>query len=563
MKRAHKEVVLPSWRFWFIIFFILTGFAALIWRLVDLTIFNRTFLVKQGQMRTVRDMDIPAYRGMIMDRNGVPLAISTPVDSIWVNPSQFHPTSHELAQLAHLLQMKPRQIQRQIDASSSHSFVYLKRANPVVISQQISQLKIEGLFFQREYKRSYPEGEVTAHLLGMTNVDDHGQEGLEMAYDQWLAGKPGKKQVIKDRLGNIISELALLQKPQQGQPLVLSIDQRIQYSAYQALKAAVQEYQAESGSIVVLDSRTNEVLAMVNQPSFDPNNRPPQHDGRFRNRAVTDMFEPGSTIKPFTIALALQSGKFLPTSMVDTNPGWIMVGGYRITDEEKNNGVISLTQLLAKSSNIGATKIMMSLPPDAHWNLLHQSGFGELTDSHFPGEASGRLPRHSTWRPSVVATMAYGYGISVTALQLAHAYTVFAEEGILRPLSLIKIPQAGAGKKVISNAVSHHLLTMLENVVQEGTGKRAQIPGYRVGGKTGTAYIAGPNGYDRHRYISSFVGIAPLNNPRLVIAVVVREPHGQHLGALVSAPVFSKVMSDSLRILNVKPDQVIPLNSNS
>lgn len=554
MKIPRKEVQLHAWRFWIVIFFLFLGFLALVWRLIDLTIFNRPFLVKQGQMRTLRTVEIPAYRGMITDRNGLPLAISTPVDSIWVNPSQFHPDSKVFSQLGQLLQLPPAQIQQQIADSPSHSFVYLKRGNPPGISQRIADLKIPGIFLQREYKRFYPEAEVTAHLVGLTNVDDHGQEGMELAYDQWLAGKPGKKQVVKDRLGNIISEVALLQKPQQGHPLILSIDQRIQYSAYQALKVAVEQFHAEGGSIVVLDAQTSEVLAMVNQPSYNPNNRPAKHDSRFRNRAVTDMFEPGSTIKPFTIALALQSGKFTPASLIDTNPGWIVVGGYRISDEEKNNGVIDLTQLLAKSSNIGATKVMLTLPPQDHWNLLHRSGFGESTGSHFPGEVMGRLPQHSTWRPSVVATMAYGYGMAVTALQLAHAYTVFADGGVLRPLTLLKASEVASGVRILPANISVSLLTMLEKVVQQGTGIRAQILGYRVGGKTGTAYIAGPHGYDRHKYVSSFVGIAPLNKPRLVIAVIIREPHGGHLGALVSAPVFANVMADSLRILNVAPE---------
>ncbi len=509
-------------------------------------------------MRTLRIVEIPAYRGMITDRNNQPLAISTPVDSVWVNPAQFKPDGAELGRLAQYLQMSSRDIQRLVAAQSSRNFVYVKRGNPPEITAKIADLKIPGVFFQREYRRYYPEAEVTSHLIGLTNVDDHGQEGMELAYDRWLAGRPGKKQVIKDRLGNIISEVALLKKPEQGQPLTLSIDKRIQYAAYQALKAAVNEYQAEGGSVVVLDSRTSEVLAMVNQPSYNPNNRPAQHDGRYRNRAMTDMFEPGSTIKTFTIALALTSGQYTPETVVDTRPGWMVVGGYRISDDGYNFGMINLGDILAKSSNIGATKIMMSLPPHAHWDLLHRAGFGELSGSHFPGEVSGRLPEAQVWRPSEVATLAYGYGLAVNTLQLAHAYTIFADGGILRPLSLLKVSEVPAGTQVLPSRVAQTILSLLEKVVQKGehhTGFRAQVPGYRVGGKTGTSYIAGPHGYDRHNYNSSFVGIAPLSNPRLVIAVVIREPHGSHMGALVSAPVFSQVMSDSLRILNILPDQ--------
>ncbi len=551
-----------AWRFWVVLIFLAVGFLGLIWRLVDLTILNRTFLVKQGQLRTLRTMEIPAYRGMITDRNNHPLAISTPVDSVWVNPAQFHPSPEQLNQLAQDLQMSASDIQQQISAESTRSFIYLKRGNPPAVSDQIAALKIPGVFFQREYKRYYPEAEVTAHLIGLTNIDDHGQEGLELAYDQWLAGDPGKKQVIKDRLGNIISEVALLKKPEQGHPLVLSIDKRIQYAAYQGLKAAVDQYQAEGGSVVVIDARTSEVLAMVNQPSYNPNNRPQQHDGRYRNRAVTDMYEPGSTVKTFTIALALASGRYTAETIIDTRPGWMVVGGYRITDDD-NFGVINVGEVLAKSSNIGATKIMMSLSPQSHWDLLHRVGFGELTGSHFPGEISGRLPEEQVWRPSEVATLAYGYGLAVTTLQLAHAYTVFADGGVLRPLSLLKVAQVPVGAQVLAPNIAHTMLSLLENDVQAGeyhTGTRAQIPGYRVGGKTGTSYIAGPHGYDRHNYNSSFVGVAPISNPRLVIAVYIREPHGSHMGALVSAPVFAQVMSDSLRILNVAPDAPVTEN---
>lgn len=553
-KRSGKQ---RQWRVWLILIGLAICFIGLMLRLVDLTVFHRAFLVKQGQLRTLRKVEIPSYRGMINDRNNQPLAISTPVDSIWVNPNLFNPTPHDLALLAQNLKISAAEIQQLIRAQAGRSFVYLKRSNPPEVSEKIAALKIPGVFLQREYRRYYPEAEVTAHLIGLTNVDDHGQEGLELAYDQWLAGIPGKKQVIKDRLGNIISEVALLQKPEQGKNLTLSIDKRIQYAAYQALKKAVGQFQAEGGSVVVMDAKTGEVLAMVNQPSYNPNNRPSQHDGRYRNRAVTDMFEPGSTIKTFTIALALASGKYHPNTIIDTRPGWMNVGGYRISDDD-NFGVIDLGDVLAKSSNIGATRIMMSLPPHAHWDLLHNAGFGELSESHFPGEVSGRLPEQRVWRPSEVATLAYGYGLAVTTLQLAHAYTIFADGGILRPLSLLKINEIPAGKPVLPANIAGQTLDLLERVVQTGdhhTGVRAQVPGYRVGGKTGTSYIAGPHGYDKHNYNSSFVGIAPLSNPRLVIAVMIRQPHGGHMGSMVSAPVFAQVMSESLRILNILPDQ--------
>lgn len=559
MKIRNKGVPAYTWRFWVVLIFFAVCFFALIGRLVDLTILNRSFLVRQGQLRTLRTLQMPAYRGMITDRNNQPLAISTPVDSVWVNPTQFHPTPIQLSQLSKNLQLSPQDIQRTLKTKIPRSFVYLKRGNPPDVSDKIAALKIPGVFFQREYKRYYPEAEVAAHLIGVTNVDDHGQEGLELAYDQWLAGNVGKKQVIKDRLGNIIAEVALVKKPEQGQPLTLSIDKRIQYAAYQALKATVDEYQAEGGSVVVIDARTGEVLAMVNQPSYNPNNRPVQHDGRYRNRAVTDTFEPGSTIKTFTIALALSSGQYTPQTIIDTRPGWMMIGGYRISDEDHNFGLIDLGEVLAKSSNIGATKLMMSLPAQAHWKLLHNAGFGELSGTHFPGEATGRLPTEHVWRPSEVATLAYGYGLSITTLQLAHAYTIFATGGLLRPLSLLKISKPPTGARVLSPSVAAATLSLLEKVVETGdhhTGVRAQIPGYRVGGKTGTSYIASAQGYDRHSYNSSFVGIAPLSNPRLVIAVVVRKPQRHHMGSFISAPVFAQVMSDSLRVLNILPDKI-------
>ncbi len=554
--KSLRSADLPpiSWRLWIIIFFLVIIFLALIGRLIYLTILNRNFLIKQGQARMLRVEDIPAFRGIITDRNGQPLAVSTPVDSIWINPNLFHPGQEQLRALSHFLNLSPEIIQQQ--TKNDHSFVYLKRSIPPDLANQIINLKIPGLYTQRSYKRFYPQGEVTAHLVGLTDVDDHGQEGLELVYDSWLSGITGKKQVIKDRLGQIISEVALLKKPELGKSLVLSVDQRIQYSAYQALKAAMDETQAASGSVVVMDARTSEVLAVVNQPSYNPNNRPTVHDGRYRNRAFTDIFEPGSTIKPFTIALALESSKYSTSSTIDTCPGWLRIGGYRISDDEKECGMLNLTKILEKSSNVGAAKIMLSLPPEAHWKLLHNLGFGVLSGSGFPGEVPGRLVEQPVWRPSVVATLAYGYGIAITALQLAHAYTVFASGGYLHPLSLIKLDKPPAeGGQVLSSKVTSLLIPMLEDVVQNGTGKRAQISGYRVGGKTGTAYIATPHGYDRHRYISSFVGIAPLDNPKLVVAVVLREPKGSHMGATVSAPVFSKVMEDSLRILGVPPNQ--------
>ncbi len=543
-----------TWRFYFIVALLIAAALCIVWRLFDLNILQRSFLLKQSNARSVRNILIPAYRGIIMDRLGSPLAVSSPVDSVWINPKDFNATPAQERELAQNLGL-PLEVVIRHAQDKHHGFVYLKRQNAPFVAQAVQDLGIQGVYLQHEYKRFYPEGEVTAHVVGLTNVDDHGQEGLELAYQNWLSGKPGKREVVRDREGHIISDVALLQTPEQGHDLTLSIDHRIQYIAYSAIKQAVSEYQAKSGSIVVLDSKTGEVLAMANAPSYNPNARPEQHDERYRNSAVTDMFEPGSVIKPFNIALALQSGRYKPTSMINTNPGRMRVGHLIVKDDGLNYGVIDLTTVLQKSSNIGAAKILMSMPPKSYWDLLHNLGFGQVTDSGFPGEVPGRLVPQDKWYPTVVATLAYGYGIAATTLQLAHAYAVLANHGVAEPISLLKVNQVPAGQQIVSKVVADNVVKMLEAVVERGgTALSANIPHYRVAGKTGTAYISNGHGYDQHRYISSFVGMAPASNPDLVVAVVLREPQGQHFAGLVSAPVFEKVMSASLRILDIAPD---------
>ncbi|WP_039669614.1 peptidoglycan D,D-transpeptidase FtsI family protein [Coxiella burnetii] len=543
-----------AWRFYALWFLLSVAVAGLLWRLIDLNVLDRSFLLRQSKARALRVVNIPAYRGMITDRLGVPLAISTPVDSVWINPQLFQATPIQLKQLAHLLHLPLSFIKKRAKKMGDRQFVYLKRGNPPFVAKQIRGLDISGVFFQREYRRYYPEGEVAAHVVGLTNIDDQGQEGLELAYNRWLGGTPGKMEVLKDRLGHVIADVAVLQKPAQGHDLNLSIDHRIQYLAYKALEETVSTYHAQSGSVVVLDVKTGEILAMVNQPSYNPNNRPTDHDGRYRNRAVTDMFEPGSVNKPFTIALALESGRYKPDTQINTNPGWMKIGGYRIHDD-LNYGVVTLTQLLQKSSNIAAAKILLSLTPQHYYTLLHAFGFGERTTSGFPGESNGALIPYETWVPSVVATLAYGYGLAVTTLQLAQGYAVLAAGGIRKPVTFVKVNESPQGVRVLPENVAKTVIKMLETVVQKGgTGTRAQVYGYSVAGKTGTAYIAGPNGYFKHRYVASFVGIAPANNPRLVVAVVIRDPQGQHFGGIVAAPLFSKIMSGALRILDVPPD---------
>ena len=543
-----------SWRLYTLWFLLCVAVAGLLWRLIDLNILERSFLLRQSKARILRVVNIPAYRGMITDRLGSPLAISTPVDSVWVNPQLFQATPIQLKYLAQILHLPISFISKHTRKVGDRQFIYLKRGNPPYIAKQIKSLKIPGVFFQREYRRYYPESEITAHVVGITNIDDHGQEGLELAYNKWLAGIPGKQEILKDRLGHVIADVALLKKPVQGHNLTLSIDHRIQYLAYRALKETVNRYQAKSGSVVVLDVSTGDILAMVNQPSYNPNIRPKIRDGRYRNRAVTDMFEPGSVMKPFTIALALESGKYKPDTTINTNPGWMWIGGYRISDDGLNYGVVTLTELLQKSSNIAAAKILLSLQPRHYYKLLHEMGFGERTRSGFPGESNGMLIPHQTWLPSVVATLAYGYGIAVTTLQLAHGYAILADGGIKKPVTFVKINRPSQGVRVLPEKVAKTIIKMLETVVQKGTGTRARVPGYRVAGKTGTAYIAGPNGYYKHRYMSSFVGVAPASNPRLVVAVVIRDPQDQHFGGIVAAPLFAKVMGGALRLLDIPPD---------
>lgn len=543
-----------TWRFYALWFLLCVAVAGVLWRLIDLNVLDRSFLLRQSKARILRDVSIPAYRGMITDRLGVPLAISTPVDSLWINPQLFQPTPTQLSELAHFLRLPLSFIKKQAEKKGNRQFAYVKRGNPPFIAKKVRALHISGVFLKREYRRYYPEGEVTAHVIGLTNIDDQGQEGLELAYNQWLAGTPGEDEVVKDRLDHVIADVALLKKPLQGHDLVLSIDHRIQYLAYRALKATVSDYHAESGSVVVLDVKTGEILAMVNQPSYNPNNRPSNHDGRYRNRAVTDMFEPGSVIKPFTIAFALESGEYRQDTKIDTNPGWMKIGGYRISDDGLNYGVITLTQLLQYSSNIAAAKILLSLKPDHYYALLRALGFGERTASGFPGESVGALISHDTWVPSVVATLAFGYGLAVTTLQLAQGYAILAAGGIKRPVSFVKVDQPPAGIRVLPEKVATTIVKMLETVTQKGgTGTRGEIYGYRVAGKTGTAYIAGPNGYDKHHYMSSFVGMAPVNDSQLVVAVVIRDPQEKHFGGIVAAPLFSKIMSGALRLLDIPP----------
>lgn len=545
-----------SWRFFALAAFILLGMLILTGRMLDLSIFSRAFLLKQSQARTLRLEDIPAYRGMLTDRNGVPLAVSAPVDALWVNPQLFNANATQMTQLAKLLNLNQTEILSHTNKASGKEFVYLARGLSPETADQIKSLGIHGVYFQREYRRFYPAGEVTAHVLGFTNVDDNGQEGLELAYNDWLKGAPGKVQVVKDRLGQTVASLGVVKPPQQGKDLALSLDSRIQYLAYTTLQNAVPKFHAESGSILVLNVKTGEILAMVNSPSYNPNSRS-FHDGNCRNRAATDLFEPGSTMKTFSIASALASGKYKPSTVIDTRPGSMTVNGHIIHDDA-NYGIINVTQVLQHSSNIGAAKMALSLPPDNLWNMLTRMGFGHSTQSGFPGEASGVLLKARFRSPTDLATMAYGYGLSVSALQLIQAYGIIAAEGMKRPLTFLKLNTPVQEQQVIPATLARQMLTLLQAVTEQGgSGVQARIVGYQIGGKTGTAYIAGPKGYEKNRYTSSFIGVAPLSNPQLVVAVILHGTQGNiHFGGQVSAPIFATVMSGSLRYLNIPPDDL-------
>lgn len=546
-----------GWRFYALLFILLLGVFGLIVRMVDLSVFDRQFLMEQSKSRVLRLINIPAYRGMITDRNNVPLAVSAPVDSVWANPQVFNATRSEMAALAQILRTKPQDLQQRLSRKGGREFVYLARMLPPEVVDKIKALKIPGVAYQREYRRFYPSGDVTAHVLGFTNIDDNGQEGLELAYNDWLRGAPGKRQVVKDRLGHIVANMGVVRSPQEGHDLNLSIDSRIQYLAYTTLQNAIPKFNADSGSIVVLDAVTGEILTMVNLPSYNPNSRAIHSEG-YRNRAVTDIFEPGSTMKVFSVASALASGKYKPTTLVDTNPGWMSVGGFIIRDHEYSGGVINLIQILQKSSNIGVAKITLSLPSDNLWDFLTRMGFGKSTESGFPGEGSGILIKERLKRPANLATAAYGYGISATSLQLAKAYAIFAAHGIKRPVTFVKADQIPQGEQVIDRKLADQMLAVLQAVSDAGGGAQAQVPGYKIGGKTGTAYMTGPGGYQKNRYTSSYIGIAPLSNPRLVVAVTLHGVRGnQHYGAQVSAPIFSTVMGGALRYMNIPPDSVV------
>lgn len=531
----------------------------LLGRVVYLQVFNTDFLIGQADARQVRTARISANRGSITDRNGEPLAASMPVDSLWVSPRELAQVPEQIPVLAKALDLDRSALSRQITRNVEKDFMYLRRHMNPADARAILDRGIPGVHLLREYRRYYPAGEVAGHLVGFTNVDDEGQEGLELEFDQWLRGRPGKKLVLRDRLGRIIEDVERLEPPSPGRLVTSSIDLRIQYLAYRELKAAVQQNRALSASAVVLDAETGEVLAMVNQPSYNPNDRAQYAPNRFRNRAITDLFEPGSSLKPLVIAAALESGQWKADSRVDTNPGMIQVGN-KVIEDKHNLGIIDLTTVLARSSNVGATKVAMSLPSEQLWTVLDRFGLGRLTSSGFPGESAGLLSHYENWRPIGKATLAYGYGLSVTPLQLAQTYAVLAADGVMRPVSLIRVDRPPIGRKIIAAENARAVVDMMEHVVSRaGTGLRAAVAGYRVAGKTGTARKFDIGGYSQERYIAVFAGVAPVSDPRLSVVVIVDEPRGSaYYGGDVAAPVFSRIVEGAMRILAIAPDQAPP-----
>lgn len=536
-------------------FFVLLLFA-LIWRVFDLSVLHRQFLQGQGDARSLRIVDMPAHRGMINDRNGSPLAVSTPVQSVWVNPKAFAPNEMQINELSHLLNIPVKTLIYKVKHANKREFVYLSRQLEPNRVKLIEKLKISGVNFQQEFKRYYPEGESAAQLLGFTNIDDAGLEGLEFAYQDWLRGVKGKKRVLKDRIGQIIEELDVLEVPRPGHNLTLSIDKRIQYLAYHELQNTLTKFAAKSGSVVVLDAQNGSILAVANAPSFNPNARGRYSHDRYRNKAITDLFEPGSVIKPFSIASALESGQVKPETIIDTRPSWMIVHGRTIRDVH-NYGVLDVTGVLEHSSNVGVTKMILLSPPEQLIGLLERCGFGQRTESGYPGESEGTIAKAKDANPFVLATLGFGYGLSVSALQLAKAYLVFANQGRLLPISLLHTDaKIQTGQQVLDQKTANQVLTMMESVLEKGNGELARVPGYRVAGKTGTARIAGKSGYEEARHIASFAGIAPVSKPRLIVVVVIQEPtRNGYYAAAVAAPLFAQVMSGALRLLDIPPDK--------
>lgn len=552
------------WRSLVVLSLVMLGAAGLVARAVELQLLDHGFLAKQGDERSMRVVKIAAHRGAITDRNGEPLAVSTPVDSVWVNPQEINDNIDQLPRLAKALKVDQQPLARRITSNLDREFLYLVRHMPPEQAAHIKALGIPGVYLQREYRRYYPAGEVTGHVVGFTTVDDKGQEGLELGFDQLLNGEDGAKRVIQDMYGHYVENVESIRAPRPGRDLVTSIDLRIQYLAYRELKSAMQEYRAHAGSVIVVDVDTGEVLALVNQPSYNPNDREQLKAGLYRNRAATDIFEPGSSIKPFIMAAALASGQYRADSVVDTSPGFLKVGT-KVFEDEHNLGTIDLATILAKSSNVGTAKVALSLQPEQIWSTMTGLGLGQVTGSGYPGESAGMLSQYAHWRPIGIATMSHGYGLSVTPLQLAHAYATIGAGGLKRPITFERVSGPVPGERVLNPKVAHDLVQLMEQVVEKGgTATRASLIGYRVSGKTGTAFKSIAGGYSTDRIMAVFAGLVPASHPKLATVVVIDEPSRDMQeetgtlaqGGTVAAPVFASVMSGALRLMDVPPDDL-------
>ncbi len=563
-KNRDKKTLKAGRRLYAMLAIFLISTVGLATRAVTLQVVDTEFLQNQGEARHLREIEIPATRGVIYDRNGVPLAVSTPVESVWVHPAQLLEDRANIDSLAVLLGLDADEIERKLTRRLDKEFVWLERRLPPADAEKIRALELPGVFLQREYRRFYPSSEVSAHVLGFTNIDDIGQEGLELAYNDWLQGVPGKKRVIKDRRGRVVEDVDLIRPAQPGRSLTLSLDHRLQYLAYRELMRTMKEHKADSGSVVLLDVATSEVLAMVNSPSYNPNQPGRRESDSLRNRAVTDVVEPGSVMKPFTVAAALETGQYQPDSLVDANPGTIEVSGHTISDT-KNYGLLDVTGVITKSSNVGITKMALSMEAEHLWGSLSRFGFGKVTGSTFPGESAGVLRNFQRWHRVEQATISYGYGISTTALQLAQAFTALANDGRMRAPSFIKSVNNPA-TSVLDPAIAAQVRQMMLTVTgPEGTGKQARVRNYQVAGKTGTSRKASAAGYEE-RYVASFVGYAPASDPQMVAVVVINDPlGGSYYGGTVAGPLFSRVMSGALRLLDIPPDdfQTVVVNNTT
>ena len=561
MQTQEAPAVFLETRHYFVLLILLAMLGALVSRALYLQVFEHSFLADQGEQRQIRTIETPAYRGAILDRYGTPLAISTPVDSVWVNPAEILGNLAELKKVTKKLDLNYRDTVSMLKQRANREFVYLKRQLEPELAQAVAA-GVDGVYLQREYNRYYPAGEVVSHLVGFTDIDDQGQEGLELAYQDWLSAQPGKRRVIRNRRGEVIEELAQVIPAKSGNDIYTSIDMRLQYIAYRSLTRAMKYHAAKAGSAVLLDARSGEILAIVNQPSYNPNRRTSMAADQQRNRALTDVFEPGSAIKPFTLAAAIDRGRYHRGSDIDTSPGYLMVSGHTVKDI-RNYGVLDLAGILRKSSNVGASRVAMSLDKKELWGSFRDYGFGETSGVSFPGESSGYLRHYSQWQPLDHATVGFGYGMSLSITQLARAYAVIANQGRLLDLSLLRkepvaVPKNQISRHVMKASTARQMMSMLTEVVgPEGTAQRAAVDGYQIAGKTGTVRKSDVGGYQKDDYVAVFAGIAPASSPRLVMAVMIDEPtQNGYYGGVVAAPVFQEVISNALRILDIAPDDL-------